>query len=52
LKTAPKGKGPQVAGKVQQARSFKTYVDLDLNLERDRLLDSYGVAIVAKATDQ
>ncbi|MBS0205566.1 MAG: hypothetical protein JSS49_21900 [Planctomycetes bacterium] len=45
LKTPPKGKSQAVANKIKQARSFRTYVDLDLLLERDRLLDSFGVAM-------
>ncbi len=45
LKSPPKGKPAPVANKINQVRSFHTYVDLDLALERDRLLDSFGVAI-------
>jgi hypothetical protein len=45
LKSPPKGKPAPVANKINQARSFRTYVDLDLVLERDRVLDSFSVAI-------
>lgn len=44
LKTPSKGKLAPVVGKIQQARSFRTYVEMDLILERDRVLDSFGVA--------
>lgn len=47
LKEQPKPKGA-VTNKVQQVKSFRTYVDLDLNLERDRVLDSFGVAMPDK----
>ncbi len=43
LKTPAKGKPAPLANKIQQARSFRTYVELDLVLERDRLLDSFGI---------
>ena len=46
LKSQPKTKTAPLTNKIQQARSFRTYVDLDLNLERDQLLDTFGVAIV------
>jgi hypothetical protein len=36
-------KQPATSGKIQLARSFRTYVDLDLFAERDRVLDSFGV---------
>jgi hypothetical protein len=45
LKAPGKRKLAPVVGKIQQARSFRTYVELDLVLERDRVLDSFGVAI-------
>lgn len=48
LKEQPKPKAGPVAHKVQQARSFRTYVELDLTQERDRLLDTFGVAMSAK----
>lgn len=48
LKTPAKTKPAVVASKIEQARSFRTYVDLDLALERDRLLDSFGVAMPEK----
>ncbi len=48
LKEQPKPKAGPVANKIQQARSFRTYVDLDLIQERDRLLDSLGIAMSEK----
>ncbi|WP_397570874.1 hypothetical protein [Schlesneria sp. T3-172] len=30
-------------GKIQMVRSFRTYIDLDLNAERESLLESYGI---------
>lgn len=48
LKEQPKPKAGAVANKIQQARSFRTYVDLDLNQERDRLLDTFAVALSEK----
>jgi hypothetical protein len=45
VKASPKGKSVPVANKIKQARSFRTYVNLDLNLERDRVLDSFGVTL-------
>lgn len=44
LKAAPKAKLVPVTNKINQARSFRTYVNLDLPLERDRVLDSFGIA--------
>ncbi len=48
LKAPAKNKPAVVTTKIQQTRSFRTYVDLDLALERDRLLDSFGVAMPEK----
>ncbi|HEY4263358.1 MAG TPA: hypothetical protein VGM98_24560, partial [Schlesneria sp.] len=48
LKEQPKPKAGPVANKIQQARSFRTYVDLDLIQERDRVLDSLGIAMSEK----
>jgi hypothetical protein len=48
LKEQPKPKAGPVANKIHQARSFRTYVDLDLIQERDRLLDSLGIAMSEK----
>lgn len=42
---APKSKLAPVANKIKQARSLRTYVNLDLTLERDRVLDTFGVAL-------
>jgi hypothetical protein len=44
LKAPPKSKPAPLTNKVKQVRSFRTYVDLDLVLERDRVLDSFGIA--------
>lgn len=52
LKEQPKPKAGPVANKIQQARSFRTYVDLDLNQERDRLLDTFAVAQSEKPDSQ
>lgn len=52
LKKPSTGKTASVASKVQQARSFRTYVDLDLNLERDRLLETCGVIPSEKNPDK
>lgn len=48
LKTPSKSKPQAVTNKVHQARSFRTYVELDLMLERDRLLDSFGLVMPEK----
>jgi len=42
LKTPPKGKATPVANRIQQLRSFRTYVDLDPALERGRLMESFS----------
>lgn len=48
LKEQPKPKASAVTKKVQQAKSFRTYVDMDLNMERDRVLESFGIAMTDK----
>lgn len=44
----PKPPAPALAAKIQAVTSFKTYLDLDLTLERDKVLQSYGIARDAK----
>lgn len=42
--TAPANdKVPAVSGKANQVRSFRTYVDLDLIAERDKVLETFGI---------
>ena len=41
-------KPPNPAGKIQAARTFRTYIDLDLYAERNRVLDSFGVTFDGK----
>lgn len=47
LKAPPKSNPPPVANKMHQLHSFRTYVDLDLTLNRDRLLHTYSLAMPA-----
>ena len=47
LKAPANDKAPAVTGKANQVRSFRTYVDLDLIAERDKVLESFG----AKASE-
>lgn len=44
--TAPvNDKAPAVTSKTNQVRSFRTYVDLDLIAERDKVLESFGIKV-------
>lgn len=43
LKAPPKSTPTPVASKVNQLRSFRTYVDLDLIQQRDRLLATFNI---------
>ena len=45
LKSPPKGTPTPVASKINQLRSFRTYVEFDLVQQRDRLLATFDVAI-------
>ncbi len=41
-------KAPAVTARINQVRSFRTYIELDVIEQRDRLLDSFGVAMPDK----
>lgn len=49
LKEPSSDKVAAVTGKINQVRSFRTYIELDVIEQRDRVLDSFGVAMPDKA---
>ena len=48
LKGPVDDKVPAVTNKIKQVRTFRTYIELDVMEQRDRLLDSFGVAMPEK----
>ncbi|MBC8113031.1 MAG: hypothetical protein H7062_01515, partial [Candidatus Saccharimonas sp.] len=48
LKAPADDKVPAVTNKIKQVRSFRTYIELDVIEQRDRLLDSFGVTMPEK----
>ena len=48
MKAPVDDKIPAVTNKINQVRSFRTYIELDVIEQRDRLLDSFGVAMPEK----
>ena len=48
LKAPVDDKVPAVTNKIKQVSSFRTYIELDVMEQRDRLLDSFGVAMPDK----
>ncbi|MBC7966303.1 MAG: hypothetical protein H7Z17_10315, partial [Fuerstia sp.] len=49
LKAPVDDKVPAVTNKIKQVRSFRTYIELDVIEQRERLLDSFGVAMSDKS---